>query len=146
MADLFSEGNIYKKAPLGIAPDGRSYSAVIVDDSATIRQLLKRILLSISFNVIAEFDNGALAVNKIKSRDVYPDYMFVDLEMPILNGIGVVREVRPILPFCKIFMVTSNSEKDKVQELVKLGIDGYIKKPFDRDTLIKRISGDIFND
>lgn len=141
MADKSGETNIYKKPPVGIAPHGKAYTAVIVDDSRMMRQILKQILLSVKFDVIDEIENGTAAVLKVKNGEIAPDYMFIDVEMPLLNGVGVVREIRPVLPDCKIYMVTAHSEKDQVEELLKLGINGYIKKPFDRDTVIAKLSG-----
>jgi DNA-binding NarL/FixJ family response regulator len=134
--------NIYKKNPIGISPNGSPYNAAIVDDSATSRIMLKQILLSVSFNVIAEISNGELAASRIKSRDVSPDYLFIDVEMPLMDGITLVREVKPFLPNCKIYMVTSHSQKEKVEEIAKLGITGYVKKPYDRELLIARLAGD----
>jgi DNA-binding NarL/FixJ family response regulator len=141
MADKNKPINIYKKPPVGIAPGGRPYRAAIVDDSKMMRQILKQILLSVKFDVIEEIDNGSAAVEKVKNKELNPDYMFIDVEMPLLNGIDVVRKIKPIIPDCKIYMVTSHSEKEQVEELIKMGINGYIKKPFDRETVIRKLSG-----
>ncbi len=141
MAD--KQVNIYKRPPVGISPGGRPYKAVIVDDSKMTRQILKQILLSVKFDVIEELDNGSAAMEKIKKEQLRPDYMFVDVEMPQLNGIELVKKIKPMIPECKIYMVTAHSEKGQVEELIKLGIAGYIKKPFDRDTVIGKLSGHI---
>lgn len=131
--------NIYKKKPLGRRKDGSSYTAVIVDDSALSRAALKQILLSLEFNVIYEVDNGGAAVVKLEGPGVKPDYLFIDLEMPVMNGIEVLKKVRHVLTDSKIFMVTSVSDKEKVGELISLGISGYIKKPYDRDTVVRQL-------
>lgn len=132
--------NIYKKRPLGKRKDGLSYSAVVIDDSVLARQALKQILLSVEFNVIAEIDNGGLAVERLSNPNFQPDFVFIDYEMPILSGIEVLKQVRPLLVNTKIIMVTTHSDKDKVDELIKLGINGYIKKPYDRDTIIQMLT------
>lgn len=132
--------NIYKKPPTGIGPDGKAYRAIIVDDSRMARQILKQILLSVKFDVIEEIDNGGAAIEKLKNPNLRPDYLFIDVEMPVLNGVEVVKTVRSILPGCRIVMVTSHGEREKIEELIKLGINGYIKKPFDRDTVIYKLS------
>ncbi|HSV95613.1 MAG TPA: response regulator [Spirochaetota bacterium] len=141
MGTVSDNENIYKKPPPGIRPDGKSYRAIIVDDSRAARQILKQILLSVKFDVIEEIDNGGAAVEKLKNQNLRVDYLFVDVEMPVLNGVEVVKTVRGALPDCKIVMVTSHSEREKIEELIKLGINGYIKKPFDRDTVIFKLSG-----
>ena len=132
--------NPYREPPPGVSPSGSPYRAVIVDDSKMVRQILRQILLSAGFEVTGEFDNGAVASIAIKNNSLVPDFLFVDIEMPLLDGPGFIREVRPLLPRCRIYMVTSHGEKEKVDELLKLGINGYIMKPFDRDTVIARLS------
>ncbi len=129
--------NIYKKQSLGKRKDGSSYTAVIIDDSAVSRQALRQILLSVEFNVTGEIDNGGAAVLKLSDGKFPPDFLFVDLEMPVMNGIEVLEKVRPHLDKTKIIMVTSHSDKEKVDQLIKLGINGYIKKPYDRDTILQ---------
>ncbi|HQO40710.1 MAG TPA: response regulator [Spirochaetota bacterium] len=131
--------NIYSKKPLGRKNDGSSYTAVVVDDSTLSRAALKQILLSLEFNVIYEVDNGGAAVVKLEVPENRPDYLFIDLEMPVMNGIEVLQKVRPILENTKIFMVTSVSDREKVDELIKLGINGYVKKPYDRDTVVRQL-------
>lgn len=131
--------NIYKKLPLGRRKDGLSYTAVIIDDSVLSRAVLKQILLSLEFNVIYEVDNGGAAVLKLEGPGNRPDYLFIDLEMPVMDGVEVLKKVRPILEHTKIFMVTSVSDKEKVDALIKLGINGYIKKPYDRDTVVRQL-------
>lgn len=131
--------NIYKKRPLGRRKDGSSYTAVVIDDSALSRAALKQILLSLEFNVIYEVDNGGAAVVKLEGPGTRPDYLFIDLEMPVMDGIEVLKKVRPILSDTKIFMVTSVSDREKVDELIRLGINGYVKKPYDRDTVVRQL-------
>jgi DNA-binding NarL/FixJ family response regulator len=132
--------NIYKQNPLGVGSDGLSYRAVIVDDSKMARQILKQILLSVEFTVTDEIGNGGAAVTKLKNPNYKVDYLFIDVEMPVMDGIAVVKEIRASLPKCKIIMVTSHSDRNKIEECIKLGINGYIKKPFDRDTVIEKIA------
>jgi len=131
--------NIYKSRPLGIGKDGMACRAIIVDDSKMARQVLKQILLSVEFAVVDEIDNGGAAVKVLQNPSLHLDYLFIDVEMPVMDGIQVVKEVRAFLPQCKIVMVTSHGDREKVQDLINLGIDGYIKKPFDRDTVIAKI-------
>jgi two-component system, chemotaxis family, chemotaxis protein CheY len=140
MAADSTRENIYKKRAIGIKSDGSPYKAIIVEDSPMMRKILKQILLSVDFMILDEIANGALALQILKNPMLNVDYLFVDVEMPILDGISLVREVRPLLPKCKIIMVTSHSDREKVEDIIKLGVDGYIKKPFDRDTIIAKIT------
>lgn len=140
MSDLPKNDNIYKKAPPGIGPGGTPYRVIVVDDSRTARQMLKQILMSVKFDVIDEFDNGGAAVEKLKNRDPRVDFLFVDYEMPVMDGLEVVKQLRGRLEKCRIIMVTSIGEREKIQQLIQLGINGYIKKPYDRDTVIKKLT------
>ncbi len=127
--------NIYKLQTLGIAPDGSKYKAVIIDDSKIVRKKLKQILLSFQFNILDEIDNGDLAIKRIKKDLLKPDFIFLDIEMPYLDGIATLKELKPIMPDCKFIMVTSHGEKGCVEVVTQIGVDGYIRKPFDRETI-----------
>jgi YesN/AraC family two-component response regulator len=140
MATESPRQNIYKKKALGLKSDGSSYKAIIVDDSPMMRQILRQILLSVDFTVIDEIANGSLALQILKNPNLVVDYLFVDIEMPIMDGIQLVKEIRSHLPKCKIIMVTSHSDREKVEDIIKLGVNGYIKKPFDRDTVLAKIT------
>lgn len=136
-----SSGNkTSKNLPIGIKPNGTPYTVFIIDDSMMAREILKRILLSIQFKIIDDADNGEIALNKITTSKMMPDFIFIDMEMPHLNGIETIKQIKPILPESKIIMVTSHSEKEMVTELMKLGVHGYVKKPYDRDTVVRKIA------
>ncbi len=120
--------NIYKKPPAGIGPDGKAYRAIIVDDSRMARQILKQILLSVKFDVIDEIDNGGAAIEKLKNPTC-DSIICCRRRDAVMNGIEVVKSIRSSLPNCKIVMVTSHGEREKIEELIKLGINGYIKNP-----------------
>lgn len=126
--------------PLGLKQAGTPYSVFIIDDSLTAREILKRILLSMQFKVIDVANNGEIALTKITTTKMKPDFIFIDMEMPIMDGVETIKKIKPILPDARIIMVTSHSEKEMVTELVKLGVRGYIKKPFDRDMVVKKLA------
>ena len=121
-------------------PNGVPYTVLIIDDSYMAREILKRILLSLQFKILDEANNGEIALNKIKSSKSKPDFIFIDMEMPLMDGVETIKRIKPILPNSIIVMVTSHSEKDMVMELVNLGVRGYVKKPFDRDTVLKKLA------
>lgn len=116
--------------PLGQNPkNGAIIKVMIVDDSKTLRLLLKQILLSEKFEIVQEAEDGEDAVAKLKEMLEKPDIYFSDIEMPKLNGIDAVKQVKPLLPNGKIIMVTSVNDQQRVKEAISLGIDGYIVKP-----------------
>ncbi len=131
--------NIYKEPPIGVRKDGSSYTVLIVDDSRTIREMLKHILMSVKFKILDEADNGEVAILKINQQNMKPDFIFIDMDMPVMNGIEAVKKLRPLLPDTRIIMVTSHGEKEVVMEILQIGVNEYVKKPFDRDTVIAKI-------
>ena len=84
--------------------------------------------------------------NGVEVLSVYetwkPDLVLLDFNMPVLNGYDTLQKIRQDLndPSTPIIMVTSENEKDKVLACAKIGIKGYIVKPFEIDELLKKIS------
>jgi|SRR3990172_1145772 two-component system chemotaxis response regulator CheY len=135
-----SSNNNQSNIPLGIKSNGLPYTVFLIDDSNTARVILKRILLSLKFKILDEANNGEFALNKLQGSQTKPDFIFIDMEMPLMDGMETIKRLKPSLPDSKIIMVTSHGEKDMVMELAKLGVKGYIKKPYDRDTVIKKMA------
>jgi YesN/AraC family two-component response regulator len=136
---MSEQENIYRKPPLGLSPEGRHYRVVIIDDSLVSRQMLRQVLLSVQFIVIEEFDNGGLALEQLRDTRVMPDILFIDVEMPVMDGIELLKALRPSHPQARFIMVTSHSDKKTVDRLIETGIHGFIKKPFDRDAILLRL-------
>ncbi len=112
---------------------------MIIDDSKTVRTMLKQILLSVSFEIAAEAESGEMAVITVEKTATRPDFCFVDIEMPGINGMETVQRLKPLLPGCVFIMATSRSEKEFVLEALEIGVAGYIVKPFNRDTVLLQI-------
>ena len=114
--------------------------ALIVDDSTESRLLLGKIL-SKSFTLdIIEATNGKEAIRKIASEK--PDIVFLDYEMPMMNGKEALKSIRSI-PESKnipIVMVTSHSERDLVKELISYKVSAYLVKPLSTEYVTKRLS------
>ena len=129
------------KFALGLKPtNGKPYSAVIVDDSSMIRKLLRQMLLSEAFNVLADFDGGESLLEGYTQLPQKPEFAFVDVEMIGMNGIETVKAVRLIDPEIKVIMVTGITDQEVVRSLIQLGISGYIVKPINRDAVLERIA------
>ena len=113
---------------------------MIIEDSKTVRLMLKQILLSEKFNLIIEAENGIDAIQKLQNAPEKPDIIFSDVDMPGMNGIEAVAEIKKIDPKIKIVMATSHKDEDTVKKLLNLGISGYIVKPFDRQQVLEKIA------
>lgn len=109
-------------------------TCLVVDDSRTLRGVLRRILESLGFTV-EEAEDGVAALERC--RRSMPDVVFVDWHMPRMDGLAFLlalrREpegTRPVVIFC-----TSVDEIERIQQALEAGADEYVMKPFDRDVV-----------
>jgi two-component system chemotaxis response regulator CheY len=100
---------------------------LIVDDSPVIIMSLKQTLEMASYEVLAASD-GAEALAAIKGG-IKPDLIITDLNMPHMNGLDFIKNVRPLMRFVPILILTTESEAAKREEAKKLGATGWIVKP-----------------
>ena len=106
-----------------------------VDDSASIRQMVKLTLSGAGYEVVQAGD-GAEGLAKAQSTAV--DLVVTDLNMPVMNGLGLIRELRK-LPNYKgvpIIFLTTESDAAMKAEAKAAGATGWITKPFQQDQLV----------
>lgn len=114
-----------------------------VDDSASVRQMVSFTLKESGYEVVEAVD-GKDALQKVGGKKV--DMVITDLNMPNLDGIGLIKGLRA-LPACKfvpIVMLTTESQDSKKQEGKAAGATGWIVKPFKPDQLlavVKKVLG-----
>lgn len=113
--------------------------ALVIDDSRAMRSILKGILASLGFDVVEAAD-GRQAVD-IVGKDQDFDIALVDWNLPGLNGIEVVAEIRkdPQLSELPLLMVTTETEFERVTQALQEGANEYIMKPFDREMLLDKL-------
>jgi len=140
MTSISGKPNIDKKLAVGFKSNGIPHTVMIIEDSPMAMEMLRRILLSMQFKIISEAENGEVALKRIKTANLRPDFIFIDMEMPVMNGLEAIKQIKPLLPNTIIIMVTSHGEKELVTELAALGVQGYIKKPYDRDTILIKLA------
>jgi two-component system, chemotaxis family, chemotaxis protein CheY len=110
-------------------------SVFLVDDSNTMLLSLKSALEISGFKVDTASD-GEQALNKIKAG-FKPDLIITDINMPKLDGIGLIKEARKILRFTPILALTTESQQHKRDEAKKLGASGWLVKPVTGTELVK---------
>lgn len=115
-------------------------TALVVDDSRTMRQMVSFTLTNAGFTVI-EAEDGKDAVSKVSS-DMKLDIVVTDLNMPEMDGITLIKELRKLttFKFTPILMLTTESALEKKQEGKAAGATGWIVKPFNPDVLLKTIA------
>ena len=113
-----------------------SKTIMTVDDSASVRQMVKFTLQNEGYKVLEAVD-GQDALKKFRQLD-HLDLLITDLNMPNMDGIELIREVRQLdqFRFLPILMLTSESQEGKKQEGKQAGATGWIVKPFKPEQLI----------
>lgn len=111
-----------------------------VDDSASMRQMVGFTLKSAGHDV-HEAGDGVEAL-KVAQRQSGFDLVISDINMPNMDGISLIKELRKLPPFkfTPILMLTTESSADKKSEGKSAGATGWIVKPFNPDQLIATIN------
>lgn len=106
-----------------------------VDDSASIRQMVVFTLRDAGYEVLEAID-GQDALTKAVAHP--PNMVITDLNMPNLDGIGLIKALRanPAFKFIPIIMLTTESQADRKQEGKAAGATGWIVKPFKPEQLV----------
>ncbi len=112
---------------------------LIVDDEAPILKVIERLAARAGFDVVT-CTNGAQAMRALMRRPA--DLAMVDLRMPDVNGLDLLRQIRSAVPGCEVILMTGYAAVDSAVEAIKLGAREYLTKPFDFDRL-RRLLGDI---
>jgi two-component system chemotaxis response regulator CheY len=112
---------------------------MVVDDSKAMRKILARILVEVGFDVV-EAGDGVEALDVLRS-DSDIALALVDINMPRMNGIELVRAVRDNLIWeeLRLLMVTSETEATSVSAALEAGADEYATKPFDSMVILEKL-------
>ena len=112
-------------------------SCLVVDDSKVVRIVARRILEDLEFSV-AEAEDGKGALNSCTAE--MPDAILLDWNMPVMDGIAFLRELReveggdaPMVVFC-----TGERDIGSIQDAMTAGANEYIMKPFDSEILLSK--------
>ena len=108
---------------------------VIVEDHKILRQGLRSLLsLSSDLEVVGEAEDGLSAIRTILG--IEPDLVLLDLNMPKMDGISVILEVKGRSPGTKILALTMHKDEDNILQAFKSGADGYCLKTAGHDELL----------
>ena len=114
-------------------------TALVVDDSAPIREMVAYTLREAGFSVI-EAINGQDALQKLGDRRA--DLVITDLNMPMMDGITLIRHLRnrATTKYTPVLMLTTESQAEKKQEGKSAGATGWIVKPFHPGRLLEVVA------
>lgn len=121
---------------------GRSLNVLLIEDDAIEVMKFNRVLTTLKMNhKIIEANNGEEALKILKEKEIIPDIIILDLNMPKINGIEFLHILKndDYLKYIPaIILTTSNNHRD-VMECYKIGIAGYVLKPLKYEDYVERI-------
>ena len=113
---------------------------IVADDSRLIRGIIEKTATAIGFEVL-QAANGKDALNHLEAGGKEINLVLLDWNMPMMNGIDVLKNMRADDRFKEIpvLMVSTESEDDKIKEAIDDGAHGYLTKPFNAEKLTDAI-------
>ncbi len=112
---------------------------LIVDDSATMRRIIRNNLKFAGYDDAVEAGNGVEGLACLAGNPI--DLIITDWNMPEMNGIEFVKAVREKdqLKQLPVLMITTVAERENIMIALAAGVTNYIVKPFDAETLKKKL-------
>jgi two-component system chemotaxis response regulator CheY len=115
--------------------------ALIVDDSSVMRKIVERSLRQAGLETLAIFEagSGVEGLEVLRSRQV--DIILSDINMPLMDGLEFVRQLRSqkLAEGVPVVMITTESSEEHVKQAIEAGAMGYIRKPFTADQVKRRV-------
>lgn len=112
---------------------------LLVDDSATMRRIIRSNLKFAGYDDVVEAGNGVEGLSCLAAHPI--DLVVTDWNMPEMNGIEFVKAIRSQDQFkgLPILMITTVAERENIMMALSAGVTNYIVKPFDAETLKKKL-------
>ncbi len=114
--------------------------ALVVDDSRSVRMILRRTLTELGYEV-REASNGREALEVIEVEKSSVSLVLADWNMPEINGLDLLKRLRqdPRLAALVVVMVTSETEARHMMAALEAGANEYVMKPFTKDILVEKL-------
>ena len=110
---------------------------MIVDDAAFMRITIRNMLVKNGFEVVAEVENGKLAVEQCAV--LRPDIITMDITMPVMDGLTALKEIRKTNGTVKVVMVSALGQEAMVRDAVLSGASGFIVKPYKEESIVETL-------
>lgn len=109
---------------------------LIVDDFSSIRSLIKVVVNTLRPSEVVEAGDGAIALAKLKQQPF--DLVITDWNMPNMSGLQLLEAIRgdEVLKAIPVILLTAETTKENIGDAVRLGVNGYIAKPFTPEKLL----------
>lgn len=103
---------------------------LVDDDSALLDVLPRTIELRIAQVAVTACDSAEAALERIQSGRYH--LVITDLNMPRINGLTLIRRIKPMFPEMAILVITGHGDNEAEHQARQAGVNGFIRKPFDR--------------
>ena len=115
-------------------------NALVIDDSRAMRTIIGNILKEMGYHV-TDASNGIEGLERLKEVDTI-ELVLVDWNMPEMNGLEFVMEVRTIPEYKDLclMMVTTEIESEQVNKALSAGANEYVMKPFTKDVILEKLN------
>jgi DNA-binding NarL/FixJ family response regulator len=123
----------------------RTITVFLADDHTIVRQGLAKLLeVEPHFKVVGEAENGRQAVSMVEA--LKPEIVIMDISMPLLNGIEATRLIKKSCPQTKVIILSMHTHDRYIDELINLGVSGYLLKDSTGADIIQAISAAVKGD
>lgn len=120
----------------------KNMNILVVDDFSTMRRIITNVLRQLGFDNILEAEDGSKALEVLEAEKV--DFVITDWNMPQMSGLDLLKAIRASddeeranIP---VLMVTAEALQENIIAAAKAGVNNYIIKPFDANTLAEKIN------
>jgi DNA-binding NarL/FixJ family response regulator len=112
---------------------------MLVEDHALVRSAVRQAITARDIEVVGETGTGEEALPL--ALELKPDIILIDIDLPGMSGIELVRELAPRLPDSKLVMLTVSSARRDLFDAIRQGASGYLTKDMTPDALVRAIRG-----
>lgn len=112
----------------------KSLKVLLCDDSMLVRKQLREMLTEAGIETILEASNGQEALQQIDEHQ--PQLVFLDIVMPVMNGIDTIKEINKIKPETKVVMVSSSGTQTHLKKALEAGACDFVQKPWKKEQIL----------
>lgn len=118
--------------------ESRMIKVVIADDHVLYRAGVKNALSAKpDVRIVAEADNGVQLIHLLKHQK--PDVVLLDIQMPLMDGIGAIQEIKRDFPDVKVVVLSMHDDNSMITRMMELGANGYLTKTADLEAIYEAI-------
>jgi len=110
---------------------------LVIDDASFVRMRIKNVLKPVG-HMVLEAVNGSNGIQMFQAEK--PDLVFMDVNMPEMDGLTALKEIIKINKEAKVIMLTNESQQKTIMEALQNGAKNFLVKPFDEEKLISLVN------